>query len=220
MENRREDKEYRFPGVIADRALETAAKIEDRAQAEDRSCDLVNLLPSKKLSTGTHSGAAFATIDVQKHQKELAQKQNGAGPSFHYDPQKDYTKEYYRIYLANMAIMDMINGLKDENKSLKDKIEELRSEKSSRLKTEDRRDETDSNDSATEEFSSGRRKKKRRKKEQIERGFTCATKECGKSYGYGQRDQVRELAEPAHQDQAPRALGGDQERPEDSVAVP
>lgn len=220
MENRREDREYRFPNTITDRSDGFAPTKDEHPLADDLASDFANHLPVKKLSTGTHSGAAFATIDVQKHQKEPALKPIGAYPSFQYDPQKDYTKEYYRIYLANMAIMDNINGLKDQNKSLKEKIDELRSEKSSRLKTEDRREDSDSNDSATEEFSSGRRKKKRRKKEEIERGFICSTKECGKSYGYGQPDQVGELFEPAHQDQAPRAVGRYQERPEDPVAIP
>ncbi len=190
METHHKEGEYRFPNPIPDKNTDKPLLRDSFEHPADLPSDLKGHPPIKKhITSGQH--AAFATIDVQKHQRELASKQTAMNLSFQYDPQKDYTKEYYRIYLANMAIMDMINNLKDDNKNLRDKIEEFKSEKSSRFKTEDRREESDSNDSATEEFSSGRRKKKRRKKEEIERGFACINKECGKSYGYASTDADR-----------------------------
>ena len=189
-ESHREDQEYRFPNRIEDKSEARDTANDNRSEVDEQAIDYKNPMPLKKHILGSQN-AAFATIDVQKHQKENLPKPIGMNQTFQYDPQRDYTKEYYRVYLANMAIMDRINTLKEDNKSLKERIDEFKSEKSSRFKTEEKREESDSNDSATDEFSLGRRKKKRRKKEEIERGFTCVTRECGKSYGYGSYDVGR-----------------------------
>lgn len=106
-------------------------------------------------------------------------------PSLEYESERDYRKEYHRIYLANVAIMDMINQTIDENNTIKVKITNLKSEKSSKLKTEVNIDDgSDSNnESGSEDFSSNRKRKRRRKKEEIKRDFVCSITECGKSYG-------------------------------------
>lgn len=106
-------------------------------------------------------------------------------PSLEYEPEKDYRKEYHRIYLANVAIMDMINQTIEDNNSIKVKISTIKSEKSSKLKAEANLEEgSDSNnESGSEDFSSNRKRKRRRKKEEIKRDFVCSVTECGKSYG-------------------------------------
>ena len=157
-ESHREDQEYRFPNRIEDKSEARDTANDNRSEVDEQAIDYKNPMPLKKHILGSQN-AAFATIDVQKHQKENLPKPIGMNQTFQYDPQRDYTKEYYRVYLANMAIMDRINTLKEDNKSLKERIDEFKSEKSSRFKTEEKREESDSNDSATDEFSLGRRKK-------------------------------------------------------------
>lgn len=113
------------------------------------------------------------------------QQQKKAMPTLQYEPNQDYRKEYYRIYLANMTIMDMINQTMEDNSSLKSRITNLKSEKSSRMKVEEGRDDASvsANDSGSEDFSVNKRRKRRRKKEEIKRDFICSLPECGKSYG-------------------------------------
>lgn len=116
-------------------------------------------------------------LQVQQQKKTMTMLQ--------YEPSKDYRREYYRIYLANVTIMDMINQTMDENSSLKSKIASLRSEKSSRAKQEEGRDDASAsaNDSGSEDYSVNKRRKRRRKKEEIERDYLCSQPDCGKSYG-------------------------------------
>jgi hypothetical protein len=106
-------------------------------------------------------------------------------PNVIFDQEKDYKKESNRIYLANLTIFDKIAQLKAENEALKKKILAVKSEKSSRMKAEEARDDESNsgNESGSGSYSIGKRRKKRRRKEEIERAFKCGFKECTKSYG-------------------------------------
>ena len=130
-------------------------------------------------------GQTQGNISFKLRQSGFPQQPRQPAPSLDYEQDKDYRKEYHRIYLANVAIMDMINQTMDDNSALRTKISNLKSEKSSKLKTEQNAEEaSDScNESGSEDFSANRKRKRRRKKEEIKRDFVCSVPECGKSYG-------------------------------------
>ena len=138
--------------------------------------EYLNTTPSFEVGTFTQ----HKSPDNNHSQKQI-RKQTPI--SFEFDIEKDYKKEYHRIYLANIAIMDKISRLTEENRNIKAKISTFKSEKTSRQRTDEQKDDSDSNETGSEDFSLGRRRKKRRRKEEIERVYSCSAKECGRSYG-------------------------------------
>lgn len=165
---------------------------EERPDADLRRNDLdedrKNLEKSLKVEHGEGLGAGNPGqegLSFKSRAPAAQQQPRQAMPSFDYEPDKDYRKEYHRIYLANVALMDMINQTMEENNSMRTKISYLKSEKSSKIKTEANQDDASdsNNDSGSEDFSSNRKRKRRRKKEEIKRDFVCSVPDCGKSYG-------------------------------------
>ena len=130
-------------------------------------------------------GIGSKFITKQRDELQHLMPQSRSYMSLEFDPEKDYKKEYLRIYIANVTIMDKNTQLKEENEALKKKITLYKSEKSSRQKAEELKedDSLTNSESGSGSYSVGKRRKKRRKKEEIERAFKCSFKGCGKSYG-------------------------------------
>ena len=95
-------------------------------------------------------------------------------------------EETSKLFFSNIILANKTRRLNEENESLRARLAQLESQSPSLA-------------------SEARRKRKRRMKEEIARAYPCKLSECGKAYGWSKK--LRELAQPAHASEAPRAVG-------------